>query len=65
MGDWILVGALVAPLYLKLWQLKVFHLERGLLRLEFGTAAIESKHRITPASSGAEILDRGDRKHRT
>jgi len=64
MGDWILVGVLVAPFYLKLWQLKVFHLERGLLRLEFGTAAIERKHRIAPGSSRAEILDRGDRKLR-
>jgi hypothetical protein len=64
MGDWILLGALVAPLYLKLWQLKVVHLERGLLRLEFGTMPSESKRRITKGPRRPEMHHRIDREHR-
>lgn len=65
MGNWMLVVLFVAPLYLKLWQLKVLHLERGLLRLEFGTVAIERKRPITQGSSRPEIHDRVERKDRS
>jgi hypothetical protein len=46
MSDWILIGVLVAPLYLKLYQLRAIHIERGLLHLEFGKVPSESSRPI-------------------
>lgn len=60
MGDWIPFVAFVG-LCLKLWQLKVLHLERGLFRLEFGTVASEVRRRpISQRSSLPTIDDRSD-----
>ena len=63
MGDWIPVVVFVG-LCLKLWQLKVLHLERGLFRLEFGTVTSDGgRGAIRQRSSLPTVDDRSDGGH--